>query len=368
MTGKEAMKRLPYWLDLLNLNWFIPLVEMARGEDKGYQLRRLLRMIGLPVVAVCLFLLAWHAVATSVRVGSMRIPTPAVVGSRAVELVGEWTAERARRAAYQVEFAEEFAKAKADDQTVSEAEFRQFMVFEPKRTFVDQVLTSLLTVFTGFAIAMVVAVPLGILCGSSRAVYEMVNPLVQVFKPVSPLAWFPVVFIVVNSGAAAAPIEGTAQSFGDSLSGVVFWFSHQPRSFRIAAIVVALCSIWPTLINTANGVANVERDHLNVAKVLNLGWFKKVWLIVLPATLPSIFTGMRLSLGIAWMVLIAAEMMSVNPGMGMFIWNWYQSSNEIALGYLITAVLCIGVIGFTLDRMMISLQKIASRGNIAAIR
>ncbi len=102
--------------------------------------------------------------------------------------------------------------------------------------------------------------------------------------------------------------------------------------------------------------------------MLNLSWFQRVWRIILPATLPAIFTGMRLSLGIAWMVLIAAEMMSVSPGLGMFIWNWYQSSNETSLGYLLTAVICIGLIGFILDRVMISLQKVASRGNTAAIR
>jgi nitrate/nitrite transport system permease protein len=140
------------------------------------------------------------------------------------------------------------------------------------------------------------------------------------------------------------------------------------KSFVIAAVVVALCALWPALINTANGVANVERDHLNVAKVLNLGFFAKIWRIILPASLPSIFTGIRLSLGIGWMVLIAAEMMAVSPGLGGFIWDWYQSSNEIALSYLVLAVVVIGGIGFFLDRIMIAVQRIISHGNTAAIR
>ena len=364
------LNRLPYYLDLLNLNWFIPLVELARGGDRAYHLRKLLRMVGLPLLAITAFLLLWHGVAKTVRIGSMTLPTPGVVWTRSGELVDEWRGERAREAAYEIEFAKELA----DNPEMTEAELRGFMPFEAKRTFVDNVVTSLATVFAGFAIAMLVAVPLGIVCGASRAMYEMVNPLIQVFKPVSPLAWFPVVFIIINSSSSGSADAAAAQSTNaigraaDWLADTVFWFSNQPKNFRIAAIVVALCAIWPTLINTANGVANVERDYLNVAKVLNLSWFQRVWRIILPATLPAIFTGMRLSLGIAWMVLIAAEMMSVSPGLGMFIWNWYQSSNETSLGYLLTAVICIGLIGFVLDRVMISLQKVASRGNAAAIR
>jgi nitrate/nitrite transport system permease protein len=364
------MNRLIRWLDLLNLTWFIPLVEMARGEPKAYHLKRLLRMVGLPVVAITLALLAWHGIARSVRIGGMVLPTPAVVWDRAGELFADWKGERHKQVDYEIQFAKDLA----ENPEMTEAELREYSPAPDKRiTFVDNVITSLITVFAGFVLAMLIAVPLGICCGSSRAIYEMANPIIQVLKPVSPLAWFPVVFILVNasSGPAAATSPEPANAVMRGLSGigdVVFWFTNQPKNFQIAALVVALCSIWPTLINTATGVANVERDYLNVAKVLNMGWFTRVRRIILPAALPAIFTGMRLSLGIAWMVLIAAEMMSVNPGLGMFIWNWYQSSNETALGYLLTAVIAIGIIGFVLDRLMISLQKAASRGNAAAIR
>lgn len=118
------------------------------------------------------------------------------------------------------------------------------------------------------------------------------------------------------------------------------------KPFIMAAIVVCLCSLWPTLLNTANGVANVDKDYRNVARVLRLSWFATVWQIVLPASVPAIFTGIRLTLGIGWMVLIAAEMMAVSPGLGGFVWDWYQSSNDTALSYLALAVIVIGATGF----------------------
>jgi nitrate/nitrite transport system permease protein len=136
----------------------------------------------------------------------------------------------------------------------------------------------------------------------------------------------------------------------------------------MAAVVVCMCAIWPTLLNTANGVANVDKDYLNVAKVLNLGWFSKIFRIVIPASLPQIFTGIRLSFGVGWMVLIAAEMMAVSPGLGGFVWDWYQSSNETSLSYLMLAVLVIGGIGFVLDRMMITLQKLVTPGATLTVR
>jgi nitrate/nitrite transport system permease protein len=140
------------------------------------------------------------------------------------------------------------------------------------------------------------------------------------------------------------------------------------KSLLIAAIVVGLCSLWPALVNTANGVANVERDHRNVARVLNLSWLRTVWSIVLPSALPAIFTGIRVSLGVGWMVLIAAEMMAVSPGIGGFVWDWYQSSNDVALAYLVLAVIVIGSIGFLLDRMCITVQILLSRGATAQVR
>jgi nitrate/nitrite transport system permease protein len=341
------VNRLARWLDIIGLTWLVPFARMAAGEDKAYQLRRFLRIAGLPLAALAAFLCAWQLIAANLRVGSLAVPTPALVWQRAAEIGHDWSAQRRARAEYEAQF----AQALKDNPEMTAAELREAMPFDHKRTFVDQVGLSLRTVFTGVGLAVLAGVPLGICCGLSLWTYEMANPLIQLFKPVSPLAWFPLIYIGVNKVMANPPSDA--------------WLT---KPFLIAAIVVALCALWPTVLNTANGVANVERDYLNVAKVLKLTWFQKVRKIVLPAALPQIFTGIRLSLGIGWMVLIAAEMMAVNPGIGGFVWDWYQSSNDVALSYLVLAVLVIGAIGFALDRAMIGVQKVVSHGNPAAIR
>jgi nitrate/nitrite transport system permease protein len=132
--------------------------------------------------------------------------------------------------------------------------------------------------------------------------------------------------------------------------------------------VVTLCSLWTTLINTANGVAQVDKDYLNVAKVLNLGKFGTIFKVIIPAALPQIFNGMRLSIGVGWMVLIAAEMLAQNPGLGKFVWDMYQSSSDDTLAFIMVAVLTIGIIGFILDRIMIALQRLVSPGALLSVR
>jgi nitrate/nitrite transport system permease protein len=130
---------------------------------------------------------------------------------------------------------------------------------------------------------------------------------------------------------------------------------------------VALCSLWPALINTSLGVASIDNDYLNVARVLKLGWWKKVRKIVIPSALPLIFTGLRLSLGVGWMVLIAAEMLAQNPGLGKFVWDMFQNGSSQTLAQIMVAVFTIGFIGFFLDRTMMVLQKAVSFDD-AAIR
>lgn len=337
------MNKLATIFDRVGLTWFVPVVHFIAGRDRAYQARLLLTQVGLPLVAIVITLVSWQVIAQNVKLGSSTLPTPGQVWGRGVEQYDEWRAEKARRAAYELEVTKTAAELK-----LSVTDVRKEMPYEEKRLFINQVVLSLETAFAGVALAMVVAIPMGILCGLSGTIFMMANPLIQILKPVSPLAWFPVVYLLANK-----------------------WLTNDglvSKSFIIAAVVVGLCAVWPALINTANGVANVERDHLNVAKVLNLNFFQKVWRIILPASLPSIFTGIRVSLGIGWMVLIAAEMMAVSPGLGGFIWDWYQSSNEIALSYLVLAVIVIGLIGFVLDRIMIAVQRILSHGNTAAIR
>ena len=192
--------------------------------------------------------------------------------------------------------------------------------------------------------AALVAVPLGLLCGLSRVVNTALNPLIQIFKPVSPLAWLPIVTLVVS---ATYVVDDTS------------WFD---KSFLTSAITVTLCSLWPALINTALGVASIDRDLMNVAKVLQLNGLTTVQKIVLPGALPLIFTGLRLSLGVGWMVLIAAEMLAQNPGLGKFVWDEFQNGSSQSLGRIMVAVFTIGFIGFLLDRLMLGLQRCFSFG------
>jgi nitrate/nitrite transport system permease protein len=182
-----------------------------------------------------------------------------------------------------------------------------------------------------------VAVPIGIASGLSRTVSGALNPLIQIFKPVSPLAWLPIVTMVVS-----ALYVDASDLF--------------PKSLVISAITVTLCSLWPTLINTALGVASVDKDLMNFGRVLKLPTWKTVTKLVLRSALPLIFTGLRLSLGVGWMVLIAAEMLAQNPGLGKFVWDEFQNGSSSSLAKIMVAVLTIGLIGFLLDRMMYALQ------------
>jgi nitrate/nitrite transport system permease protein len=209
-------------------------------------------------------------------------------------------------------------------------------------SFIDQIFTSLETVAMGFVLATVVAVPLGLVAGMSKRINAAINPLVQILKPISPLAWLPIVTMVVS--ASITSDDPTL-----------------PKSFVISAVVVMLCSLWPTLINTAVGTASVDRDLIAVGRVLKLGWLARLTKLVLPSSLPYIFTGMRLSLGVGWMVLIAAEMLAQNPGLGKFVWDEFQNGSEKSLARIMVAVVVIGLIGFALDRIMMALQAFVSR-------
>ncbi len=175
------------------------------------------------------------------------------------------------------------------------------------------------------------------MCGLSGTVNGALNPLIQIFKPVSPLAWLPIVTMVVSA------------TYTDA-SGAL------PKSLVISAITVTLCSLWPTLINTSLGVASIDKDLLNVGRVLQLPTWRTITKLVLPSSLPLIFTGLRLSLGVGWMVLIAAEMLAQNPGLGKFVWDEFQNGSSSSLARIMVAVITIGLIGFLLDRLMYALQ------------
>ena len=187
-----------------------------------------------------------------------------------------------------------------------------------------QLAFSLARVLGGFFLAALVAIPLGFVIGMSPLAYRALNPFIQILKPISPLAWMPLALYTIK----------------DSATSSIF--------------VIFICSIWPMLINTALGVASVRRDWLNVARTLEVGVARKAFLVVLPAAAPTILTGMRISMGIAWLVIVAAEMLVGGTGIGYFVWNEW---NNLSLTNVIFAIVMIGVVGMLLDMVFGALQR-----------
>jgi nitrate/nitrite transport system permease protein len=298
------------------------------------------RTLGVPVVAVLLFLAAWSQAAGAIETTLGRIPGPVAVLQQARALWADHAAERERAAAFYDRQASRNAallRANPGARIVMAA-------YTGKPTYVDQIVTSLQTVFAGFLLASLVAIPLGVLSGTSTTMNAALNPFIQIFRPVSPLAWLPIVTLVVSALYVS--------------SDPMF-----PKSFLTSAITVALCSLWPTVINTAHGVSSIDKDLLNVARVLRLNWTTRLVKVVLPASLPLIFTGLRLSLGVGWMVLIAAEMLAQNPGLGKFVWDEFQNGSSESLSRIMVAVFTIGAIGFVLDRVMLATHRLVDFGS-----
>jgi nitrate/nitrite transport system permease protein len=190
-----------------------------------------------------------------------------------------------------------------------------------------QLAYSLARVAAGYLLAVLVAVPLGFAIGMSPLISRALNPFIQVLKPISPLAWMPIALYTIKDS---------------SLSGV---------------FVIFICSIWPMLINTAYGVASVRREWLDVARTLEVKPLRKALQIVLPAAAPTILTGMRISMGIAWLVIVAAEMLVGGTGVGYFVWNEW---NNLNLANVIFAILVIGVVGMILDFIIGAMQKLVT--------
>jgi nitrate/nitrite transport system permease protein len=178
---------------------------------------------------------------------------------------------------------------------------------------------SLLRVTAGYLLAIAVAVPLGFVIGMSKLLMTALDPFIQVLRPISPLAWMPLALFVIRDSAAAS------------------------------IFVIFVCSLWPTLINTAFGVAGVHRDYLNVARTLELSPLRRALTVILPAAAPTILTGMRISIGISWLVIVAAEMLVGGTGVGYYVWNEW---NNLDLNAVVFSILMIGVVGMALDRLL----------------
>ncbi|HEY0705859.1 MAG TPA: nitrate ABC transporter permease [Polyangia bacterium] len=178
---------------------------------------------------------------------------------------------------------------------------------------------SLVLVAKGYSLALILGTPLGFLLGRSKLFAKSLDPVIQLLRPVSPLAWLPL--------------------------GLVLFQKSQPA----ALFTIAVCSMWPTVLNTALGVRSIPKDYLNVARVLQLSPIKTFWKVLLPAALPYMFTGFRLSLGIAWLVIVAVEMLTGSPGVGGFLWQEY---NSLIYEHIVLCILTIGFVGLALDRGM----------------
>jgi len=179
-------------------------------------------------------------------------------------------------------------------------------------------------VLLGYGIAVMVAIPLGFLIGMSPLMSKALDPFIQIMKPVSPLAWMPLALYTIK----------------DSSISSIF--------------VIFICSLWPMLVNTAFGVASVRKEWLNVARTLEVGGLRRAFTIILPAAAPTILTGMRISIGIAWLVIVAAEMLVGGTGIGYFVWNEW---NNLSITNVITSILVIGLVGMVLDQILARIAR-----------
>jgi nitrate/nitrite transport system permease protein len=179
----------------------------------------------------------------------------------------------------------------------------------------------------GYLIAVLVAIPLGFLIGMSPLMNKALDPFIQVLKPISPLAWMPLALYTIK----------------DSSLSAIF--------------VIFICSVWPMLLNTAFGVAAVRKEWINVARTLEVGTFRRAFTVILPAAAPTILTGMRISIGIAWLVIVAAEMLVGGTGIGYFVWNEW---NNLSITNVIIAILLIGVVGMLLDQILARFTRLVT--------
>ena len=322
------------WFQVLGLSWVTPVLKAAAGDNPKAQISEIWKLLGVPILAIAAFLMLWASLAPQVQTSLGAIPGPAQVWEQAVNLHEDAAAKAESRAEFEAKVAQlNERRAEQGKEPIQRA-------YTGAPSYYAQIWTSIQTVFFGFLIATVVAVPLGIAAGLSPYANAALNPIIQVFKPVSPLAWLPIVTMVVSA---------TYATDGDGFFA---------KSFLNSAITVTLCSLWPTLINTALGVSSIDKDLVNVSKVLKMSTWTKITKLVLPSALPLIFTGLRLSLGVGWMVLIAAEMLAQNPGLGKFVWDEFQNGSSQSLAKIMVAVFTIGIIGFLLDRLMYAIQSL----------
>jgi nitrate/nitrite transport system permease protein len=358
---KDAILRT---LRFLGLGFLEPVVRLAAGEDSKKNTIEILKKIVAPIASILLFLGVWYTgskslynteanytiekalreqgqveadnVKACIESGDLScqpntLPSPSQVWASYKLLLKDHNTITADKKAFKLR------TAALNEKRVAQG--KEPIVYTGRPSFVDQIKTSIKTVFAGFLLALLIATPIGIIIGLSETLRTSFNWLIQILKPVSPVVWLLLVFMIVKTM--------TKDATGDT-------------SFIISFISVGLCSMWATLVNTAMGVSSVDKDYINVAKVLKLGALQKIFKVILPASLPLIFTGLRITLSVAWMVLIAIELLAQSPGLGSFVWEEFQNGANDSNSKIIVAMFVIGFIGFLLDRIMLTIQKFIS--------
>ena len=346
------------------LGFIEPFIRMMSGDEPGKNAFIFLRNVVFPLVSIVLFILVWHGLAAylykddaSKRIEKARteqgevaaaelalciesgekgcqpntLPSPAKVWSASLTLWDDYKVISQNK--------REFRKKVAGANEKRLAEGQKAITYTGRPSFVDQIGTSLKTVFAGFLLAALIAIPLGIIIGLSQTLRTSFNWLIQILKPVSPVVWLLLVFMIVKTLMSESDMD---------------------KSFIISFISVGLCAMWATLVNTSVGVSSVDKDIVNVAKVLNLNIGQNIFKVILPASLPMIFTGLRITVSVSWMVLIAIELLAQSPGLGSFVWEEFQNGANDSNAKIIVAMFVIGIIGFMLDRIMMTIQKFMS--------
>nr|WP_299070808.1 ABC transporter permease [uncultured Allomuricauda sp.] len=339
---------------------------LSKFKMKPFQLdvKDILKKVVVPILSILAFIGLWHAGAKALynmeatykiekaltdqgQEAATAMETCILSGDISCQPntlpspVQVWTSFKTLLADHQIISADKIAfkekTAALNEKRVAEG--KEPITYTGRPSFVDQIFTSLKTVFAGFLLALLIAVPIGIVIGLSETLRNSFNWLIQIFKPVSPVVWLLLVFMIVKTMTKD---------------------SNQDSAFIISFISVGLCAMWATLVNTAMGVSSVDKDYINVAKVLKLGQFQKVFKVILPSSLPLIFTGLRITLSVAWMVLIAIELLAQSPGLGSFVWEEFQNGANDSNSKIIVAMFIIGIIGFLLDRIMLTIQNMVS--------
>ncbi|OHX66176.1 ABC transporter permease [Flammeovirga pacifica] len=352
-------------LQLTGIQSFLsPWVNIFKGEETKKNINILLKSYIFPLLSILLFVLVWHTGATylynkeatskiekaraergeaaalevqnciySGEVGCQpnTLPSPAKVWEAYLSLLADHKIISGKK--------EAFAKKVEKTNAKRAEQGKAAITYTGRPSFVDQIGTSLKTVFAGFLLAAFIAIPIGIIIGLSSTLRTSMNWLIQILKPVSPVVWLLLVFMIVKTLMSDSDMD---------------------KSFMISFISVGLCSMWATLVNTSMGVSTVDKDFVNVAKVLKLSIGQNIFKVVLPSSLPMIFTGLRITLSVAWMVLIAIELLAQSPGLGSFVWEEFQNGANDSNAKIIVAMFVIGMIGFGLDRIMMVIQKMMS--------